>query len=344
MATTPPPGGIVTVPDPVTGGAGAAVTVTETINAMWENAQSKSAAGDARIGQAISLADPAAQLSYTPLDTSYVPPVAPGIVPDNPMDAEALYNAQRDQMLALITSNFRSFIDEFFPNPDWYQEALDWCGRAITQGGTGINTDVETALWQRGRARILADSERAADEAMSTWANRGFPLPPGALANQVNQINLDAGRKLAEVSRDVAVKSFDTEIENVRFAVKTVLDERKAALAAALDYIKTIMLGPQTAMQLTTGLANVKSDFARTLVSLYSAQTAALDPRVRLSITDAQLRLQADTANLEARKASTDAKVRAAMAGAGMVGQMASAGINAINAQASISGSDSSSL
>lgn len=340
MATVPP-GGIVTVPD-AGGGGGAAVVTPQIINAMWQNAQAKSSAGDARVAQAISIADPAPSLSQVTLDQSYLPPTVPTLPNDDPNNGEAIYSAQRDQMLAMVTNNFRSFIDEYFPNPEFYESAMAWCERAYTDGGTGINTDVESALWQRGRARILADSERAKDEAMSTWANRGFPLPPGALTNQVNQITLDAGRKLAEVSRDVAVKSFDTEIENVRFSVTNVLDQRKVALESAGNYIRTLMLGPQTAMQLATGLAGIRSEVSRNLINLYTAQSAALEPRVRLAITDAQLKMQAEQANLQAQVSTIEAKVRAALSGAQMVASMASAGINAINASSSISGSDSS--
>lgn len=333
-----------TIQPDITDGGGAAQVTVDVINAMWKNAQSKSDAGAANVAQAIALADPAPQLLPVALDKSYIPPGSPTLPNDDPNNGEALYNTQRDQMIAMVTSNFRSFIDEYFPNPEFYENALDWCGRAINQGGTGINTSVESALWQRGRARILGDSERAAAEAEQGWANRRFPLPPGALANQLNQISLDAGRKLAEVSRDVAVKSFETEIENVRFAVKEVLDQRKVALDATGDYIRTLMLGPQTAMQLATGLSNIKSDVARNLVALYSAQTAALQPRVQLAITDANLKLEAAKANLQAVASSVDAKVRAALAGAQLVASMASAGINAIGGRASISGSDSSSV
>lgn len=342
MATIPP-GGIVTVPDGG-GGAGAAVTTTEIINAMWQNAQNKSSAGTAYTNAAVGYSDPAPHMTGAVLDTSYLPPVKPVLADVDPNDSEAMYNAQRDQMLALITDNFASFINEWFPHPEWYEDALGWCHEAFTAGGSGINSSVEQQLWERARARILADSERAKDEVATAWANRRFPLPPGALTNQTNQISLDAGRKLAESSRDIAIKSFDTEIENVRFAVTKVLDQRKIALDATGDYIKTIMLAPDTAMKLATGLANIRTELSRSLVQLYSAEVAAAEPRIRLAITDAQLRQGAAEANLRSDMNSLENKVRAFMAAAQMLGSQASAGLNAINAQSSISGTDSSSV
>lgn len=339
MATIPP-GGIVPIPDPITGGAGAPVMTALGFNALWESAQNKSVASLELVQDAVAAADPAPHMAGVVLDTSYLPPVKPTLPDVDPNDAEAMYNTQRDQMIDLITDNWASFINQWFPRPDWYEDALKWCHDAFTIGGSGLNPAVEQQLWERGRARILADSERAESEAMSTWANRRFPLPPGALTGQINQIRLDAGRKLAEQSRDISVKSFDVEIENVRFAVTKVLDERKVALDATGDYIKTLMLGPQTAMQLTTGLANVRSEAARAMVQLYSAEIAASEPRIRLAITDAQLRQSTNEANLRSDMASLDAKVRAFLAAVQMLASQASAGLNAINVQAQVSGSD----
>src|SRR5688572_24280865 len=98
MATIPP-GGIVTVPDPISGGAGAPVTTTQIVNAMWENAQNKSTSGDERVTQAIALADPAPQMLTPVLDTTYVAPLKPILPEDNPLDGEAMYETQRDQMV-----------------------------------------------------------------------------------------------------------------------------------------------------------------------------------------------------------------------------------------------------
>lgn len=334
-----PPGGIVTVPDG-TGGAGAAITVTQVFNAMWESAQNKSTAAMDASQQAAEAADPAPHMSAALLDMTYLPPVKPVLPIDNPLDGEAMYDAKAADMYNLITDNFRSFIDEWFPHPEFYEGALTWCNTAFTSGGSGISTYVEKQLWERGKARILADTARLEDETTNTWANRRFPQPPGALLNQLQQINLEAGRKLAEQSRDISVKSFDTEIENVRFAVGKVLDERKVALDATGDYIKTLMLGPQTAMQLATGLANIRTETARALVAMYTAEVAAADPRIRLAITDAQLRQEAARSNLGSDMASIEQKVRALMAAMQALAQQAAAGLNALNANASISGSD----
>lgn len=345
MATSPiPPGGIVSVPDPSTGGAGAPVIVSQIINAKWHNAQVMADASAKRNDDAIALTDPAPQMLVPELDRSYLPPQRPDLPFDDPNAATAMYDAARAQMEALIQDGFTKFLGDNFSNGSYFQAAQAWLDTALTQGGTGINANVEQQLWERGRARLVAEAMRAEADVTANWARRRFPLPPGPMVHQVGLVQQDLRDKLAEQGRDISIKSFDAEMENVRFAVATALDLRTKAIAAAGDYIKTLILGPQTAAQLATSLAGLKTEFARSLVALYSAETAALEPRVRLAITDAQLKQQGAEANLRASVQTLSDRVRAALEQARQVAQMAAASLNGIGAQASISGSDSTSV
>lgn len=335
---------IVPVPDPITGGAGAPVMVANIVNAMWNNAQAKYLDAKTEINAAKLLSDPAPQMNAPALDMSYVPPLPPNLIPQDPNEIMGFYESEQAALYAMITSNFSSFINQYFPHPEYFDNAYAWCNNAIMNGGSGISTVQENALWQRDRARVLSDSARAEDEATYQWASKRWSRPPGALDNQISEIRLDANRKLAESSRTTAIKQFDAELENVRFAVKEVIDQRQVALNAAGDYIKTLMLGPQTAMQLATGVAGLRTAFANSLTALYTAEVKALEPRIQLQITDAQLKLQAAQTNVQSLINSIEQKVKAALMAAQTAAQMASAGINGVNAQSSVSGQDVSNL
>lgn len=343
MATAPiPPGGIVSVPDPVTGGAGAPVIVSQIVNANWANAILLLNRAAALMDGAVDIADPAPQMEIPQLDLTYDPAEKPELPDFDPNDGTSIYNDARAEIDTLLTDGFTDFLTKYFPDGAYYTAALSWLERAINDGGTGISTAVETQLWERGRTRLAGEALRAENDAMQAFANRGFPLPPGALVHQVGLIHQDRRDKLAEQSRDISIKSFETEIENVRFAVKTAVDLRLSALAAAGDYIKALILGPQTAADLTRTLTAVRTEFARSLVAMYQAETAALDPRVRLSIADAEIKSAGAQANLRASSSAIEDRARAALAYAQSVAAAASASLNGINASASISGSDSS--
>ena len=234
------------------------------------------------------------------LDTSYVPPALPSLQIDDPDDAYAMYDATRQQIENMLTGTFLDFLGRFFPS-GFFDAALAWCNRAITQGGTGVNPAVEQALFERDRARLVAEQVRAEQEAEALYANRRWPLPPGVLLAQRQAIALDTRNKLAERSRDIMIESWRMELENVKFAVGQVLDLRVKSIAAAGDYIRTLILGPQTAMQLATSLADLRTKFNQSMVALYSAEAAALEPRVRLAIADADLKMRGEEANQRSR-------------------------------------------
>ena len=294
--------------------------------------------------EALGLTTAAPQMSAPTLDKSYLPPVAPVLPNMDPNEGMAIYQASKDEIEALIASGYGTFLQTYFPDGQLYQGAIGWIERALGPGGTGINPAVEQQVWERDRARIMSETQRMESEATVTFANRRFPLPPGAMVSQLNAIAIEGSRKLAEQSRDIAIKSFEAELENVRLAVQQAIDLRMKGLQAAGDYIRTLILGPQTAMQLATGLAGLRAEFARALTSMYSAQVTAVEPLVRLNITDAQLKQAAAEANLRAQVQSITDRVNAADSNARMVGSIASSSLNGMNVQASISGSDSSSI
>ncbi|BEP34348.1 hypothetical protein GmRootV59_13220 [Variovorax sp. V59] len=344
MTTPINPGDLVSVPDPSTGGAGAPVIVSQVINGNWRNGIMLLNKSFALSDQAVGLADPAPQMPGVSLDTSYLPPLVP-VLPDNdPASAKAIYDDARLEMQALTEGGYMTYLQTYFPDEPFWPAALGWLERALTQGGTGINAAVEAQVWERGRSRLGVEAMRAKADLMQGFANRGFPLPPGPLLHTMQLVDQDLRDKLAEQSRDISIEAFRAELENTRFAVQQAIDLRLKAIAAAGDYIRTLLEGPRVAMQLATAQVGFQTEYARTLVQFYTAQVQATDPRIRLSIADAQLQTQAGEANLRAKSQAISDRLRAALVNAQSVASAAAASLNGINAGASISGSDSSSL
>lgn len=252
--------------------------------------------------------------------------------------ASDLYSATEEEILSLLRGSFTSFLSTYFPKRALYDDMLDWCSDAVSTGGSGIATDVERALWERDRARVNAEMARSLADAEELWANRGFPVPAGALLHQQNQIRIAAAQQLSESSRTVAIKSFDTEVENVRFAVKTVIDQQQVALDAARNYILALAQAPQIAQELASSFAGLRNQVAQALVALYTAEVAALDPSVRIAITDAQLVQATSEANQKASLQVIDEKVKAALTAAELSGRVAAAAVNAFSARVDYSG------
>lgn len=277
------------------------------------------------------------------LDTSYLPPLLPTLVDNNPADAKALYDDTRLELQALTEGGYVTFLETYFPDEPFYPAALEWLRKALVDGGTGVNPAVEAQLFERGRVRLDMEAQRAEETAIQTYAGRGFPLPPGPMLHAQLLIRQDYRDKLAEQSRDITIEAWRAELETIKFAVQQAIDLRLKAIAAAGEYVRVLLEGPKTAMQLATAMVNLRSDFNRNVVQFYTAQVQASEPRVRLAIADADLKSRAGEANLRSRQSSIESRSRLAQASAQMVATAAAASLNGINASASISGSDSTS-
>ena len=245
-----------------------------------------------------------------------------------------------DALINDLAGGFDHFIATYFPLGDELQAAIDWVDRALTTGGTGINVNVEAQLWNRDRDRILRDAGRAEEDASASWAARGYPLPPGALSDQVLQIRRDAYVAVAASSREQAIKSFEAELENVRFAVDRAIQLRTSAISAAGEYVRTLAIGPEMAMKLAiTPLEAQAKAFAAT-ASFYQAQLAAYEIPLRLSTAQDDVQLRVRELNQKSDLAVLGERVQAVLAGAQASATQAAAMLNGFHASVGVSGSE----
>lgn len=335
---------IVTVTGAEQSVGGPALMVPEIFNGVWDASISKTEAARDAVNAAIREARVVPRMAQVGVDSPYRLPARPTVDQFDASEGRNLYETIRQTLEAAISDKLDTFLLTYFPSGSYYDKAISWIDRTLSTGGTGIDPAVEQQMWERGRARINEDSIRAEREAMATWADRRFPLPPGALTNQVGLIRIDAGRKMADQSREIAVKSFEAELENIRFAVQNALSARTAAISAAGDYIKTIMMGPQIASDLAMAQVNARVQIAQALTQMYATEAAAQEPLARLAISEAEIQARIGEANLRAESASQESRVRAALEFASMLGTQAAAALNALSASAQISGSTTSSI
>lgn len=180
-----------------------------------------------------------------------------------------LYGNERAEMLAEMKRSFEQFIDQYFPPGGYFDKATEWLERALEANGTGIPIIVESAMWERDRARLTGEAARAEDEAMTTWASRGYTLPPGALVHGLNTIRAGLTNALSTQSRDIAIKVTDVHIENARFAVTNAAQIRSQALNAAVEYIKSLMVSPQYIGQWLTALIDGQTKMVGAQADVY---------------------------------------------------------------------------
>ena len=81
----------------------------------------------------------------------------------------------------------------------------------IADGGTGLGSTIEDALWARAQAKQDILNERTYDEANEFFSSRGYTIPPGALGGRLTEA-------LAEQTRASAQLLYEIYIEQARLA------------------------------------------------------------------------------------------------------------------------------
>jgi hypothetical protein len=107
--------------------------------------------------------------------------------------------------------------------PVYTEEVIDEVKTQLTiffNGGSGIKPEIEESIFARARDRedrtVLQQEQQATEE----WATKGYTAPPGMLVKRIDNIREEGMLKKLGLNREQAIKVFDTEIENLRFAVQ----------------------------------------------------------------------------------------------------------------------------
>ncbi|MGA0610109.1 hypothetical protein [Caldimonas sp. KR1-144] len=275
------------------------------------------------------------------IEGSFPIPAVPSLpTPMSPAEATAYLNQLADQVEQLIRDGLVQFFSDYFPLGDELELAGEWIERVLTQGGA-INPTIEAQLWERERARLLADAQRQEDEAVALWAARGYPLPPGAALAAVEQIRRTTQQQIAAASRDVAIKTFETEVQLAQRAVELAINLRTSAIQSASEYIKTLALGPQLGVEYASTLADAQAKLAGAASDFYRAQVQAAEIPVRVATANAEFKMRGEELRVRGSLENLGQRVQAAMAAAQSLGTQAAAALNGLHASASISGSDS---
>lgn len=185
--------------------------------------------------------------------------------------------------------------------PEYKSDLLDELqgevGR-LMEGGTGLPEAIQDALFSRTRDRASAETERAVQEAVDSWASRDFSMPPGMLIKQANVAREQGRLQAAETNRDIMIEASKWEIENLRFAVEQ---------GMALEQLTTNLFENATArlFEAAKFQAEAKISVFDAQVSLFNAQNQAFDTLAKVY----QTKLDGALSKLTAYKTAIDGQV-----------------------------------
>ena len=314
------------------------------INATWNEAQGNKATFTTKMTAALS----------TWLDSAASPHVtagtisAPGITEPNVTIPTAIdtsnimstYDTKYLELVAMLVDKFSSFRTTYFANESSaYTAAETWLRNAIADP-SGLPPAVVAQLVGDDQARILADSGRAQDTVMAQFAARGFPLPPGAAASAVLQIEQQAQNALAETSRKIMILS----VEMQKWNVETIMGLRAMAMDSAIKYISALASGPDMASKVIGVGYDAQSKLISAASSFYNARIQAAEVTSKVAQYNNSTQLEAAVKNQVADLQMIENKLKGLLTEAQSLAQMSTALYNNLNVSSNISTSGGSSV
>lgn len=136
--------------------------------------------------------------------------------------------------------------------------------RTMLVGGTGLPPEVESALFDRARARLDMLAMKSTQEAYEQWSARGFAEPGGELSARlatIREVNRDGANNL---NRDILIRVHEVEIENLRFAVQQGVALENILIQYAAGYAGRALQAQQLTAQVAIDIFNAR-------VNLYNA-------------------------------------------------------------------------
>lgn len=179
------------------------------------------------------------------------------------------YAVEYGKLRTLMVGDLQKIFTDYFPeDSQTYGAAETWIQGALANPNGGLPVAVQAQLLTDEQDRLTKDAARASDAVMATFAARRFPMPPGAAAGAVLQIQQNAQDKVAEASRKITVLSVDM----MKFAVEKALTMRQAAIGAALEYVKALASAPSVSSQVVGMGLNAQSQLITAASSYYNAR------------------------------------------------------------------------
>jgi hypothetical protein len=93
----------------------------------------------------------------------------------------------------------------------------------IENGGTGMNIDIERAIYDRGKERQRVENEILYRNTEDMYGSSGFDLPPIAFASKLADVGKEISRKNDQIGWEIMISQAELEQGNIKFSVEQVV-------------------------------------------------------------------------------------------------------------------------
>jgi hypothetical protein len=240
-------------------------------------------------------------------------PLAPELLSLNVLSFDGLNLPTIDPDAVPVLDVVAPSIREYAPGADYTSNLLTgvrgFLQNIIDTGATGLNPNVEQAIWDRGRERE-AISRGGALRDLDKMEEQGFALPPGTYVDARLRITTESEAQERGFSREVMIK----QAELAYAAGKDYLAQAVVLESKSMDIANDV---EQRLFESTKYATEAGIQIYNARVQAYSAYLDAYKTKIQIYVAQ----VQAETARVEAFKAQVQAELAKAQINQSLVEQ-----------------------
>jgi hypothetical protein len=199
--------------------------------------------------------------------------------------------------------------------------------RDLQEGSIGIEPAIEQAIFDRERERALLEYQDEIDRTAANWARGGFPLPNGGLRAAQNKVEINFTNKRLDMSRDIAIKSFELALQNSHFIIQQIVavenmlvhwaeavatrifEASKAAAELTISSFRAKLDGVKEQALVIIEEAKAKIEYNRGLIQIFVAQIEAFSSQMRAEAERINAVARGDEAQVAVFKSIADFEI-----------------------------------
>lgn len=174
----------------------------------------------------------------------------------------------------------------------------------LTNGGTGLNTETEQAIWDRATARQDVENEKAYTEAMEFHSSRGFTLPEGVLNANLIEVNNRINQRKDDLNNDILINQSKLAQENTQFAISQAIGMEQNLMSNSNLVQNRAFEVAKATVELANDVYRIKIEQFAARLEGYRVQAQVYETKIRAEISKAEFY----KAQIEGIKAGTEVK------------------------------------
>ena len=243
------------------------------------------------VGEAPSDAPQVTEFSIPAMD-AYVLPSAPSFedmhVPTAPTYVLPTFAASLPANALTAPTDRYAFVDTAYTS-DLRDPLVAKLLYDLENGGYGIDTADETALWGRMRDRAEQAGRTATADAYRRAAQTSAPMPSGALFASLEKARAEVIRQMSEANRDIALKRADLYVENRKFNITQVQAYEKLDRDLHNAIQERAMNAAKATVELGIAVYDASVRNYNAQLEAYRAEAQVFEVRMRAELGKAEL-------------------------------------------------------